>query len=154
MVASTLPAASWRINSAWSGITTQLMSRRGSKPTWPTMLARNPCCALFKASGLSDEFRFGGHLLVLKSIQSAAQRVGAEILPVEAQTAADIEKVFSVMAQKKAGAVIVPPAAFFASQRRHIAELAAMNRLASIGPSREYAEAGGLIAYGTNSTEP
>ena len=60
---------------------------------------------------------------------------------------------FSVMAQKKAGAVIVPPSAFFASQRRHIAELAAMNRLASIGSSREYAEAGGLMAYGTNLTE-
>ena len=94
-----------------------------------------------------------GHRLVLKSIQTAAQKMGAEIISMEAQTALEIANAFFAMYQKKVGAVIVPPAAFFSSQRRQIVDLAATNRLVSIGPSREYAEAGGLMAYGTNSTE-
>ena len=54
------------------------------------------------------------------------------------------------MARDKAGAVIVLNDTFFVEQRRQIAELAAKNRLASISAVREYAEAGGLMSYGSN----
>lgn len=75
------------------------------------------------------------------------------ILPVEARSTHDIEVAFSSMAREKVGAVIVPPAALFSSQRRNIAELAAKYRLPSISVSREYAEAGGLLAYGASVAE-
>jgi ABC-type uncharacterized transport system substrate-binding protein len=93
------------------------------------------------------------HAMVLKSVQSAAQRTSAKILPVEARTAPEIEKAFSAMAREKAGAVIVARDGFFIQQVRQIAELAAKNRLPSISGYRNYAEAGGLMSYGQNPAE-
>jgi putative ABC transport system substrate-binding protein len=93
------------------------------------------------------------HAMVLKSVQSAAQRTSSKILPVEARTAPEIEKAFSAMAREKAGAVIVARDALFNQQVRQIAELAAKNRLPTISGMREYVEAGGLMSYGASVTD-
>jgi putative ABC transport system substrate-binding protein len=93
------------------------------------------------------------HAMILKNVQSAAQRTSTKILPVEARTAPEIEQAFSAMARGKAGAVIVPRDALFTDQRRHIAELAAKHRLPSISALLEYVEAGGLIGYGSSVNE-
>ena len=89
----------------------------------------------------------------LERVQSAAQRASVKILPVEARTAPEIDKAFSAMARDKAGAVIVMNDTFFVEKRRQIAELAVKNRLASIAAVREYAEAGGLMSYGSNNAD-
>ena len=89
----------------------------------------------------------------LERVQSAAQKTSVKILPVEARTASEIDKAFSAMAQDKAGAVIVINDTFFIQQQRQIAELAAKNRLASISMVREYAEAGGLMSYGSSISD-
>ena len=90
------------------------------------------------------------HATRLKSVQAAAQAVGVTIFPMEARTAKEIENAFSIMAQKKTGAVIVTVDALFIQQVRQIAELAAKNRLPTISGMREYVEAGGLMSYGQN----
>jgi putative tryptophan/tyrosine transport system substrate-binding protein len=92
-------------------------------------------------------------LLALKSIQSAAPKTSAMILPVEARTAPEIENAFSAMTQGKAGAVIVARDGFFIRQARQITELALKNRLPSISEWAEFAEAGGLMSYGVNLGE-
>jgi putative ABC transport system substrate-binding protein len=89
----------------------------------------------------------------LERVQSAAQRTSVKILPVEARTEPEIDKAFSAMAQDKAGAVIVINDTFFIQQQRQIAELAAKHRLPSIAAIREYAEAGGLMSYGSNRAD-
>ena len=91
--------------------------------------------------------------VALKNIQAAAQRTNVNILPAEARTAPEIESAFSAMARDKAGAVIVMNDTFFTQQRRQIAELATKNRLPSIAAVREYAEAGGLMSYGSNISD-
>ena len=91
--------------------------------------------------------------LVLKSIQSAALKTSAKILPLEARTAPEIENAFSAMTQGKAGAVIVARDGFFIRQARPIAELALKNRLPSISERANYAEGGGLMSYGVNQGE-
>jgi putative ABC transport system substrate-binding protein len=93
------------------------------------------------------------HTMVLKNVQSAAQRISATILSVEARTALEIEKAFYALVQEKAGAVIVARDGFFLQQARQIAELAAKNRLPSIAEIRAYVEAGGLMSYGSSITE-
>jgi putative ABC transport system substrate-binding protein len=90
------------------------------------------------------------HTTALKNVQAAAQRTGVTILSLNARTPQEIENAFSVMAQKKAGAVIVVRDPIFNQQVRQIAELAAKNRLPTISMIREYVEAGGLMSYGTN----
>ena len=92
-------------------------------------------------------------LTVLKGIQAAAQKVKVKILPVEVRTSQELEKAFSAMAREKAGAVIVPRESLFITQLRQIAELAAKHRLPSISLLLEYAEAGGLMVYGSNATD-
>ena len=91
--------------------------------------------------------------LILKSIQSAALKTSAKILPLEARTAPEIENAFSAMTQGKAGAVIVARDGFFLGQTRQIAEMALKNRLPSISEVAQYAEAGGLMSYGVNQGE-
>jgi putative tryptophan/tyrosine transport system substrate-binding protein len=69
---------------------------------------------------------------------------------VKAQTPQEIEDAFSTMAREKPGALIVQQDPFLTQQRRQIGELAPKNRLPSISGSREYAETGGLMSYGSN----
>jgi putative ABC transport system substrate-binding protein len=90
------------------------------------------------------------HVAVLKSTQAAAQKLNIKVLPVEARTAPEIERAFSAMTREHAGAVIVAIDSFFIQQGGQIAALAAKNRLPSMGGSREYVEAGGLMSYGQN----
>ena len=89
----------------------------------------------------------------LKNVQAAAQRTGVTILSLEARTAKEIENAFFMMAQKKAGAVIVARDALFNQQGRQIVELAAKNRLPYITVYRESVEAGGLMSYAPNLTD-
>ena len=93
------------------------------------------------------------HTRSLKQVQAAAQKLGVKILPVEARTAPEIEKAFSVMAREKAGAVMVERDALFNQQVRQFAELAMKHRLPSIFGIREYVEAGGLMSYGPNNVD-
>ena len=90
------------------------------------------------------------HAPILKSVQAAAQKIGVTVLPVEARNPQEIENAFSMMSKGKAGAVLVITDAFFITQVRQIAELAAKNRLPSIHAVPEYAEAGGLMSYGNS----
>ena len=91
--------------------------------------------------------------VALKNVEAAAQRTSVNILPAKARTTPEIESGFSAMSRDKAGAVIVMNDTFFIQQRRQIAELAAKNRLPSIAAIREYAEAGGLMSYGSNISD-
>ena len=93
------------------------------------------------------------HAMVLKSIQSAAQRTSAKILPVEVRTPQEIETAFSVMTKENAGAIIVMRDPLLTQQVRQIAQLAAKHRLPSVGAIREYVDAGGLMCYGPNITD-
>ena len=93
------------------------------------------------------------HTLLLKNVQVAAQKLGVEIQPVEASTPEEIANGFAMMTRQNAGALIVSQEPFFQQQRTQIVELAAKQRLPSIGGYGQYAEAGGLMSYGQNPRE-
>ena len=90
---------------------------------------------------------------VLNNVQASAKTSGVKVIPVEARTESQIEAAFGAMTRERAGALIIEPDSFFVSQGRQIAELALKHRLPSIYPTREYAEAGGLMTYGQNLAE-
>lgn len=93
------------------------------------------------------------NLPALKLVQAAAQNLGVSVLAVEARSVAEIENGFSVMAQQGAGSVLIAPDVLFWERRRQIAELAAQNRLPTIGLEPDFAEAGGLLSYGANPAD-
>ena len=90
--------------------------------------------------------------LSLKGIHTAAQRTSIKMLPMYASTVPEIEQAFSAMARDKAGAVIVLREPFLNQQVRLIAQQAAKYKLPAIGGLREYADAGGLMSYGSSIT--
>ena len=93
------------------------------------------------------------HALVLKNVQTAAQKIGVKIQPVEASTPQEIANGFAMMARQKAGALIVPLEPLFQQQENQIVEFAAKHRLATIGAYGEFVEAAGLMSYGQNLRE-
>jgi putative ABC transport system substrate-binding protein len=90
------------------------------------------------------------HATVLKNVQAAAQRNGVTILSSEARTPQEIENAFSMMPEKRAGAVIMARDPLFNQQVRELAALAVKYRMPSIHGVREYVEAGGLMSYGAS----
>ena len=87
---------------------------------------------------------------MLKQADDAARALGVRLQFVEAREAADLEPAFSEMTRARADALTVFPSTMFFNEGRRITSLAAKNRLPAVYPLREFVEAGGLMAYGTN----
>jgi putative ABC transport system substrate-binding protein len=75
---------------------------------------------------------------------------GKQIEVLEAPTGRDIDTAF---AQKPIDALLVGPGPFFTNRRIRLATLAAYHRVPAIFPLREFAEAGGLMSYGSSTTD-
>ena len=93
------------------------------------------------------------HVTILKSLQTAAQRSGVNVLQVQAKSPQEISNAFSKITQERAGAVIVARDPLFHEHRSQIAELASKHRLPSIAARWEYVTAGGLMSYGASSSD-
>jgi len=93
------------------------------------------------------------HKSSMKIIEAAAQRLKVELYPVGAKDAKELEGAFSTLAGKRAEALVVYPDGLFLDQKALIVSLAARRRLPAMYGVREYVEAGGLMAYGTNLSQ-
>jgi putative ABC transport system substrate-binding protein len=91
--------------------------------------------------------------LLLREAQGAARSLEVRLQVLEARAPSDFAGAFSAMTKERAGGVIVLTSSMFYDQRTRIAELAARSRLPAIYTVKEYAEAGGLMAYGVNLGE-
>lgn len=90
----------------------------------------------------------GAHPAMLTKIQAAAQKV--LVLRVEAQSPEDIERAFATMARQRIQSLIILNDTFLLQQFQQIAAMALKHRVPSIGGISEYAESGGLMAYGAD----
>ena len=86
----------------------------------------------------------------LKNIQSAAQKMGLKILPVEAPVVGEIENAFAAIARQRPGAIVIPGDPLFRLNARQIAALALRYKLPLACTNIEIAEAGGLLSYGAS----
>ena len=93
-----------------------------------------------------------GHAPMLENIRGAAQRTDKQVQVVRAGTTEEIERGFAAMTSGRADALIILGDTFFLQQIRQIAGFALKRRLPSIATIPEYAEAGGLMSYGSNIT--
>jgi putative ABC transport system substrate-binding protein len=90
----------------------------------------------------------------ISDVQAAALSIGKQIeVLVEASTGRDIDTAFGSLAQKPIDALLVAPSPLFNNRRVQLATLAAYHRVPAIYPLRDFAEAGGLMSYGTSITE-
>jgi len=98
---------------------------------------------------------FGNSKIVAEQIgfqelQKAATAVGMYAIFVEAPGSESFESAFATVAAADVDVVLVPPSAPNVHARSQIVGIAARHRLPSVYGSREFADAGGLISYGTS----
>ena len=86
----------------------------------------------------------------LHSVETAAPLFSVEAIGAPVHHAGDIELAISSLVREPGGGLIVLPGAFTASHLKQIIELAARYRLPAIYAVRDYANEGGLMAYGTD----
>ena len=91
------------------------------------------------------------HALDLRELEVAARSVTVQLQVVEARAPSEFTEAFSLATKKRAGALLVlGGSSMFFAHRATLVELAAKNRLPAMYGVREFAEAGGLMAYATN----
>ena len=91
--------------------------------------------------------------LATRDVAAAASAIGLQIEVVEASDSREIEAAFRTLVRNRADALVVGPDPFFASRRLQLATLATRHTIPAVYNIREYAEAGGLMSYGTSQTE-
>jgi putative tryptophan/tyrosine transport system substrate-binding protein len=88
-----------------------------------------------------------------KNATTAAASTGIEIIVLRASDARAIEDAFATLARQRADALTVGADGYFFRRRVQVATLAARHGLPTVFTTREYAEAGGLMSYGTSLPE-
>src|SRR5262245_23248180 len=88
----------------------------------------------------------------VSDVQAAALSIGKQIEVLEAHTGRDIDTAFARLAQQPIDALLVGPSALFDSHHVQLVTLATYHRVPAIYFVREFAEAGGLMSYGTSIT--
>jgi putative tryptophan/tyrosine transport system substrate-binding protein len=86
----------------------------------------------------------------IRSVQAAAQSLGLQLRMFNASTPTEVNAAFAAMVEQRPGALLVGTDPFFVDRRKEIVALAAQAGIPAIYPFREFAEAGGLVSYGTN----
>jgi putative tryptophan/tyrosine transport system substrate-binding protein len=90
---------------------------------------------------------------MLQATDAAARTLAIELQLVEVRAADEFERAFSAMAANRADALIVLPSPMLFIERNHIVDLATKHRWPSMSVAREFAEVGGLMAYGASLTD-
>jgi putative ABC transport system substrate-binding protein len=82
-----------------------------------------------------------------------AHSLGAELIPVGARSADEIERGLSTFAREPDGGVIVTASPLTAVHRNLIITLAARHRMPAVYPFPYFATSGGLISYGPDQVD-
>jgi putative ABC transport system substrate-binding protein len=86
----------------------------------------------------------------LKDLQAAASAVGQQLSVLHASNNQEIYAAFAAMAQRRNPALMIVTDPLFTSRRVQLATLAVRYAIPAIYTSREFAEVGGLMSYGTD----
>jgi putative ABC transport system substrate-binding protein len=89
----------------------------------------------------------------LRDVEPAARAIGLQIQVLNASTSREINVAFATFVRERPDALFVDIDPFFTSRRVQLVHLASHHRGPSTYPGRQFAEAGGLMSYGTSLTE-
>ena len=89
----------------------------------------------------------------LRDVEAAARAMGLQIQVLNASTSREIDAAFASFVRERPDALFVSPDSFFLNRRVQLTHLAAHHWIPAAYPVRDYAEAGGLMSYGTNITD-
>jgi putative tryptophan/tyrosine transport system substrate-binding protein len=85
--------------------------------------------------------------------QAAARTLGLQFHVVHASVESDFDKVFATLAQLRAGGLVIGTDSFFNTRKEQLAALTVRHGVPTIHQYREFVVAGGLIGYGTKTSD-
>ena len=87
------------------------------------------------------------------NLQAAARTLGLQMHVLNASTSREINAAFATLVRERLDALFVGGDPFFQVRRVQLATLAARHAVPATYPQRDFAEAGGLMSYGSNITD-
>ena len=88
-----------------------------------------------------------------RDAQTAARTLGLQLHVLHASTDRDFDTVFASLAQMRAVVLVIGAEVFFNSRSEQLAALALRHTVPAIFQYREFVASGGLMSYGTSSTD-
>jgi len=89
----------------------------------------------------------------LREVQAGARAMGLQIRVLNAGTSREIDAAFAGFEREHPDALFVGSGTLFAGRRVQLAQWAAHHRVPASYAGREYTEVGGLMSYGSNTTD-
>jgi putative ABC transport system substrate-binding protein len=89
----------------------------------------------------------------LRDVETAAHAIGLQIHVLNASTSREIDMAFATLVRERCDTLFVGPDPFFYTRRVQLAVLAARHVVPAIYAVRDYADAGGLMSYGSNVSD-
>jgi putative ABC transport system substrate-binding protein len=89
----------------------------------------------------------------ISGVQAAARVIGQHVEVLNAATDRDLDTIFASLDRKRVDALLIATDPFFYTRAHQLVALAARQAIPSLYFRREFAVAGGLIAYGSNFVE-
>lgn len=86
----------------------------------------------------------------INPVQAAANSLGLQLSMFNASTPSEIDAAFNAIAERRPDSLLVGTDSFLLSRREQIVAGAARLKIPAMYPFRDFADAGGLISYGTN----
>jgi putative ABC transport system substrate-binding protein len=88
-----------------------------------------------------------------REAETAARTIGLQIQVFNASTSREINEAFATFVRERPDAIFVGVDPFFNSRRIQLVQLATRYTVPASYPSRDFAEAGGLISYGADISD-
>jgi putative ABC transport system substrate-binding protein len=94
-----------------------------------------------------------GSTVAWKEIQQPARELGIALRGLEVSKAGDFDAAFEEATRSRVGALAIMPETLYVTHLKRIADFALNARLPSIFHLAEFAQAGGLVAYGPDRSD-
>jgi putative tryptophan/tyrosine transport system substrate-binding protein len=89
----------------------------------------------------------------LQEVQAGAQAMGLQIRVLNVGTNREIDAAFASFEHERPDALFIGSGTLFVGRRVQLTQWAAHHRIPASYAGREYVEAGGLMSYGSNTTD-
>ncbi len=89
----------------------------------------------------------------LSEQQAAARALGLKLHVLHASTERDFDTIFASLAQLGVGGLVIGTDSFFNTRKEQLGALSVHHRVPTIHQYREFAAAGGLMSYGTDTSD-
>ena len=89
----------------------------------------------------------------VSDVESAARAIGRKIKVLNAGSEREIDVAFEALSEMRADGLLIATNQFFSSRTKKLAALTVRHAIPTVYQSREFAAAGGLMAYGPNDAD-